>query len=146
VTVDRAPVCRLRLCIRCKAASGRPARLEPGRPTMSYRAFKRLLGETSLERKCRFLFGGFILLLITGSFGLYARLTEDLAYDQLPTTCKLLVNHIVARQIATACRPRDERDAQATRAMEEFRRTWEEPWPKSLRKYDFIFITPSTSH
>ena len=24
---------------------------------MSYRAFKRLLGETSLERKCRFLFG-----------------------------------------------------------------------------------------
>ena len=29
---------------------------------MSYRAFKRLLGETSLERKCRFLFGAFILL------------------------------------------------------------------------------------
>ena len=29
---------------------------------MSYRAFKRLLGETSLERKCRFLLGGFILL------------------------------------------------------------------------------------
>ena len=40
---------------------------------MSYRAFKRLLGETSLERKCRFLLGGFILLLITGSFWLYAR-------------------------------------------------------------------------
>ena len=29
---------------------------------MSYRAFKRLLGETSLERKCRFLFGAFILV------------------------------------------------------------------------------------
>jgi hypothetical protein len=39
---------------------------------MSYRAFKRLLGETSLERKCRFLFGAGILLLITGSFWLYA--------------------------------------------------------------------------
>ena len=37
---------------------------------MSYRAFKRLLGETSLERKCRFLFGAFILLLIAGSFWL----------------------------------------------------------------------------
>ena len=43
---------------------------------MSYRAFKRLLGETSLERKCRFLFGAFILLLITSSFWLYARQTE----------------------------------------------------------------------
>ena len=43
---------------------------------MSYRAFKRLLGETSLERKCRFLFGAFILLLITGSFSFYARQTD----------------------------------------------------------------------
>src|SRR5262245_37080888 len=71
---------------------------------MSYRAFKRLLGETSLERKCRFLFGGFILLLISISFLLYARQTESLAYGQIPTTCRLLVNQIVARQIATTCR------------------------------------------
>src|SRR5947207_13408941 len=71
---------------------------------MSYRAFKRLLGETSLERKCRFFFGAFILLLITGSFWLYARQTEHLAYDQIPTACRLLVNHIVARQVATSCR------------------------------------------
>ena len=35
---------------------------------MSYRAFKRLLGEYRLERKCRFLFGFFIVLLLTGSF------------------------------------------------------------------------------
>jgi signal transduction histidine kinase len=106
---------------------------------MSYRAFKRLLGETSLERKCRFLFGGFIFLLITGSFFWYASQTEHLAYDQLPTTCRLLVDHIVARQIATACRPRDERDAQATRAMEEHH-------AQHVPKYDFVFITPSTSH
>ena len=32
---------------------------------MSYRTFKHLLGETSLERKCRFIFGGGILLLVT---------------------------------------------------------------------------------
>src|SRR3954447_7734041 len=104
---------------------------------MSYRAFKRLLGETSLERKCRFLFGGFILLLITGSFWLYARQTEHLAYDQLPTTCKLLVNHIVARQIATVCRQRD--DAQGRRAMDEFREQWEK------QDYKFVFITPNAS-
>src|SRR5947209_14187559 len=77
---------------------------------MSYRAFKRLLGETSLERKCRFLFGGFILLLISGSFWLYARQTEYLAYDQIPTTCRLLVNQIVARQLSTGCRPREQDD------------------------------------
>src|SRR5262245_21231338 len=71
---------------------------------MSYRAFKRLLGETSLERKCRFLFGGFILLLITGSFWLYARQTEYLAYNQLQTTSRLVVSQIVARQIETRCR------------------------------------------
>jgi two-component system sensor histidine kinase BarA len=73
---------------------------------MSYRAFKRLLGETSLERKCRFLFGGFILVLISGSFYLYARQTEHLAYEQLTTTCRLLVIQIMDRKLATVCRPR----------------------------------------
>src|SRR3954454_14918682 len=98
---------------------------------MSYRAFKRLLGETSLERKCRFLFGGFIFLLITGSFWLYARQTEHLAYDQLKTTCRLLVVQIVDRQIATGCRPvvqagRPEPGAkQRAQAVDEFRRKWE---------------------
>jgi len=61
---------------------------------MSYRAFKRLLGETSLERKCRFLFGAGILLLITGSFWLYAYLTESLAYKETERNCRLLVEEI----------------------------------------------------
>jgi two-component system sensor histidine kinase BarA len=65
---------------------------------MSYRAFKRLLGETSLERKCRFLFGAGILLLITASFWIYALQTESLAYDQAITTCRLLVNPILFKQ------------------------------------------------
>ena len=75
------------------------------RQAMSYPAFKRLLGETSLERKCRFLFGAFSLLLITGSFSLYAWRTEHLAYDQITTTCRQLVVQIVDRQLATDCRP-----------------------------------------
>ncbi|MBV9124978.1 MAG: DUF3365 domain-containing protein, partial [Planctomycetes bacterium] len=65
---------------------------------MSYRAFKRLLGETSLERKCRFLFGTFILLLITASFWWYALKTEGLAYEQTSTTGRLLVNRALVRQ------------------------------------------------
>src|SRR5260370_15095252 len=64
---------------------------------MSYRAFKRLLGETSLERKCRFLFGAGILLLITLSFWIYAYQTEHLAYDQTKTTGRTLVNPIIER-------------------------------------------------
>jgi signal transduction histidine kinase len=64
---------------------------------MSYRAFKRLLGETSLERKCRFLFGAGILILITVSFWIYAYRTEDLAYDQTKTTARALVNPIFER-------------------------------------------------
>src|SRR5215475_15940563 len=114
---------------------------------MSYRAFKRLLGETSLERKCRFLFGGFILLLITGSFWLYARQTEHLAYDQLPTTCRLLANHIVAHQIATKCfKPeasagagRGQAMQRRDQVMDEFRKSWEGHWPEALRDYEFTF-------
>src|SRR5207249_1553304 len=64
---------------------------------MSYRAFKRLLGETSLERKCRFLFGIGILVLITVSFWLYAYQTEHLAYDQATNSARLLVPSIVAQ-------------------------------------------------
>src|SRR5262245_61574556 len=64
---------------------------------MSYRAFKRLLGETSLERKCRFLFGAGILLLITLSFWLYAYQTEHIAYDQAVTSCRLLVTPILVQ-------------------------------------------------
>jgi signal transduction histidine kinase len=62
---------------------------------MSYRAFKHLLGETSLERKCRFLFGAATFLLITASFLFYALKTESLAYDQVNITGRLLVNPFV---------------------------------------------------
>src|SRR5207247_207787 len=65
---------------------------------MSYRAFKRLLGETSLERKCRFLFGAGILVLITLSFWFYAYLTEHLAYDQATATCRLLTAPLLAQK------------------------------------------------
>lgn len=45
---------------------------------MSYRSIKRVLGETSLERKCRLLFGVCLLFLITGAFWLVDRIAGNL--------------------------------------------------------------------
>lgn len=63
---------------------------------MSYRSFKRVLGETSLERKCRFLFGASLLVLIAASFFVYGRRTEKLVTDENPTRGRLLVDTILA--------------------------------------------------
>src|SRR5258708_5252170 len=65
---------------------------------MSYRTFKRLLGETSLERKCRFLFGGGLLILITLSFYFYGKLTSGLLDKQPRNTGRLLVTPIILRK------------------------------------------------
>jgi len=62
---------------------------------MSYRSIKRVLGETSLERKCRFLFGACLLLLITASFWVYGYQTEKLVYQQNRTTGRLLVDLVM---------------------------------------------------
>src|SRR4051812_473755 len=75
---------------------------------MSYRAFKRLLGETSLERKCRFLFGAGVLLLIALSFWLYAYQTEHLAFGQAVTSCRLLVGPVFKEQHLAALRSSSE--------------------------------------
>jgi signal transduction histidine kinase len=109
---------------------------------MSYRAFKRLLGEYRLERKCRWLFGICILVLLTSSFLLYAHQTESLAYEQIKTACRVLVSEIVERQLATVCRPdekgpaRDEENKkQLDQAMDEFEHSWKHGF--SSRHYIF---------
>src|SRR5260221_8473390 len=61
---------------------------------MSYRAFKRLLGETSLERKCLCLFGIGTLVLISSIFWGYANRTEALAYEQTAVTGQVLATHL----------------------------------------------------
>ena len=65
------------------------------RAEMSYRTFKHLLGETSLERKCRFIFGGGILVLVTISFYWYGQKTEKLVIGQTTQTARRLVNPTV---------------------------------------------------
>ena len=59
---------------------------------VSYRSFKHLLGETSLERKCRFIFGLGILVLVSGSFFWYGQKTESLVRKQTTQTARMLVN------------------------------------------------------
>jgi two-component system sensor histidine kinase BarA len=48
---------------------------------MSYRTFKRVLGETSLERKCRWWFGISLAVLLTLSFTWYGQRTDEIVYD-----------------------------------------------------------------
>ena len=62
---------------------------------MSYRTFKQILGETSLERKCRYIFTAGILVLVTTSFYLYGRKTESLLIGQTRQTARRLVNPTV---------------------------------------------------
>jgi len=58
---------------------------------VSYRSFKHLLGETSLERKCRFIFGLGLFLLVVGSFLLYGVKTESLVKNQTTQTARMLI-------------------------------------------------------
>jgi hypothetical protein len=59
---------------------------------VSYRSFKHLLGETSLERKCRFIFGGGILVLVSISFYWYGLKTESLVIAQTNQTARILAD------------------------------------------------------
>ncbi len=64
---------------------------------MAYRTFKRFVGETSLERKCRFLFGASLLLLILGSFLWCSGLTSQIVFENPRSTCRRLVQFVVLR-------------------------------------------------
>lgn len=60
---------------------------------MSYRTVKRFLGETSLEVKCRLLLGTGLMLLIMGSFYVYAKLNMGIIQEQQRERAQLLVAH-----------------------------------------------------
>ena len=62
---------------------------------MSYRTVKRFLGETSLEVKCRLLLGTGLMLLITGSFYVYAKLNMRIIEEQQQERAQLLVAYNV---------------------------------------------------
>ena len=62
---------------------------------MAYSRFKDILGETSLERKCRLLFGLCLFVLISGSFWWYGSRTEDLVYTTTRSTGRHLVDAVM---------------------------------------------------
>jgi signal transduction histidine kinase len=101
---------------------------------MSYRAFKHLLGETSLERKCRFLLGVVALALITGSFWFYAHKTERLAHEQTRTTGRLLAAGIIDKV------PAHIRNDTWLKTAVNYQDKVEKDWLKSLSHYDYSFI------
>ena len=59
---------------------------------MSYRSLKRLLGETSLERKCRFLLGSSLIILISGSFYWYSQRNLTVIDAQYRQRASLLIS------------------------------------------------------
>ncbi len=64
---------------------------------MSYRTIKHVLGESSLERKCRWLFGMSLAVLMLTSFYLYGRKTTDLVNENTRSNCRFLVASVLLR-------------------------------------------------
>ena len=64
---------------------------------MAYRHVKSVLGETNLERKCRFLFGACVSLLVAASFMWVWMQTENLVLEKDQTTGSLLVDAIMLK-------------------------------------------------
>jgi two-component system sensor histidine kinase BarA len=75
---------------------------------MGYRPFKNILGETSLERKCRFLFGLCLFVLIAGSFWWYGSRTEALVYATTRSTGRHIVDAVILQHhLATLPKEKD---------------------------------------
>ncbi|QEG37285.1 sensor histidine kinase [Bythopirellula goksoeyrii] len=62
---------------------------------MSYRGFKRAIGESSLERKCRLLFGTCLLPLIAGSFWWYGNRMNQIVEERTRFTGDALAKAVL---------------------------------------------------
>lgn len=80
---------------------------------ITYRSFKKLLGETSLERKCRYLFGAALLGLITGSFWLHAARTRQLVVNQQVIAAQRLVPRLLSMRHLSRYAEQTEADSAA---------------------------------
>lgn len=112
---------------------------------MSYRSFKRLLGETSLERKCRLLLGGGIFILILVSFFCYGWQAEKFIKDQSKVTGQILVNHVLSRRHAgiTGTEDADGKMVLDPPAAPAAAKEIEELLPEDM-KYTSRFLRPDT--
>ena len=102
---------------------------------VSYRSLKRVLGETSLERKCLVLFGVCMFILITGSFWWYGRRTEKLVYEASEERARGLVDAIIVmRHLIKLTAKQEEEYVQLVRVLDEGLRS---------RAYRWEFLGPS---
>lgn len=106
---------------------------------MSYKGFKRLLGESSLERKSRFLLGAMTLLLISGSFWLYNWMNTGLAYDAIANSGRLLTSQILYNLHVS--------DPKAKEALAEYQKQVDDQWleKSSLFTYKYRLYKPHSN-
>ncbi|MCX7393312.1 MAG: HAMP domain-containing sensor histidine kinase [Planctomycetales bacterium] len=115
---------------------------------MSYNNAIGLLGETSLERKCRLLFGGGLLLLISGSFWIYARQTQGLVFVQNTDLARSLVASVIIEKHASRFEKdnndRFEKDNNEPRNIERMSRDLK---PEDLKEIKWALLgeNPTTS-
>ncbi len=114
---------------------GPVARLRPRR-NVSYRGVKRVLGETNLERKCRWLFGMCLAVLIAGSFWWYGARTEQLVYDNTRVAAAALVEPVLLK-VHNKFFERPEN--------KELIEGWEQLW-QSKEGYDGAVINPTSGN
>lgn len=105
---------------------------------MSYRSVKRILGETSLERKCRFLLGAGMLILIASSFWFYSYLNSELIHEQNLRLARTMVGHELANQHRLWSQDNDSEKETPSSEM-----LWPQTRPKSLKKAEINFISAS---
>ena len=116
---------------------------------MSYRTFKHILGETSLERKCRYIFAGGILLLVSMSFVWYGQKTEQLVISQTTQNARQLVSKLVTEHHILSREVIHRNDKQGIAALKaslakqddlpitaEYILTPDKPWPLEGREPD----------
>ena len=104
---------------------------------MSYRALKRLLGESGLERKCRVLLGAGTAILVAVSFWVYARQIEDVAKEQLQQTGRTLSTWVVTRIHVADPAVRD--------GLEEYQRKSEREWKDTWKDFTYRILVPGSS-
>lgn len=86
---------------------------------MSYRSFKRVLGETSLERKCRILFGVSLLLLITAAFWYAGWKAEELVTNGPLRTGEFFVHEKIQSYHYVRAWEEDEEDKEKAELLNE---------------------------
>ncbi len=108
---------------------------------MVRRPFQRVFGQTSLEAKCLALFGAFLLVVITVSFLLYWKVTENVVSQQNPSTGKLLADQIILARHFDALETvyaLDRKNTDFLSVLHEFLNSLNQ------RKYEWRFITPNS--